>query len=52
MVWPPGCWGAVPNSAKSSNDFSSEITGQDWMKVGYNDHLVMGSEFIIGKGIT
>ena len=30
------------NSAKSYNDFSSEITGQILMKLGHNDHLVMG----------
>ena len=30
------------NSAKSSNDFSSEITGQMLLKFGHNDHLVMG----------
>ena len=29
----------MPNSAKSSNDFS-ETTGQILMKLGHNDHLV------------
>ena len=31
----------VLNSAKYSNDFSSDINGQVWMKVGYSDHLVV-----------
>ena len=50
MVWPPGGWGAGPNSAKYSNDFSSETTDKVWMKVGYNDHLVMGIRIYTSKG--
>ena len=37
------------NSAKSSNDFSSETTGQVWINVGYNDHLVMENRIYTWK---
>ena len=33
--------GSNTSSAKSSNDFSSEITGQILMKLGHNDHLLV-----------
>ena len=39
----------VSNSAKPSNDFS-ETTGQVWMKVFYNDHLVVGIRIYTWKG--
>ena len=44
-VWPPGGWGRGQmgsNSVKSSNEFSSETTGQILMKLGHNDHLMVG----------
>ena len=50
---PPGAEGRgqmVLNSAKSSNDFSSETTGQVGMTVGYNDHLVVEIRIYTWKG--
>ena len=43
---------AGSNSAKSSNDF--ETTGQILMKLGHNDHLVMGIRIYtwIGAGFA
>ena len=40
----------VSNIAKSSNDFSSETTVQVWMKVDYNDHLVVVITIYTWKG--
>ena len=42
--------GLRPNSAKSSNDFFSETTGQILMKLGHNDHLVVEIRIYTWKG--
>ena len=39
------------NTTKSSYNFSSEITCQILMKLGHNNHIEVGSESIIKKGL-
>ena len=49
---PQGGWEARSNSAKSSNDFSSETIGQILMKLGHNDHLYSGGDqYLYLKGV-
>ena len=40
-----------PNTAKSSNDFSSETTSQILMKLGHNYHIVVGDKNLYLKRV-